>query len=240
MVDRGGKMEVSYLQIAVETIITFFVLLTLTRLLGMKQLSHLTFFNYVTGITIGSIAANMVTQNSIDYLKELTSLVVWCALTTLIGYISLKSGKIRVILDGQPTIVIKKGKIDKKALLKSKINIDDLTMMLRQYQIFSITEVDYAILEPNGILSILKKPEYQGTQKYDLKIYPSSPKIIPTEIITDGKLIKRNLLEIGKSKDWLYSELKKANIKSIEEVFYAEIQTNGKLYIQKIDDVFKK
>lgn len=228
-------MDVSYLQIVIETIITFFALLALTRFLGKKQLSHLTFFNYVTGITIGSIAANMVILNTIDFSKELTSLVVWCSLTTLIGYISLKSGKLRVIFDGQPTIVIKKGEIDKKALSKNNINIDDLTMMIRQYQIFSITEIDYAILEPNGVLSILKKPEFQGVQNNDINIYKSSLTYIPSEIITDGKLIKRNLLEIGKSRDWLNEELKKAGVKSIEEVLYAEIQTNGQLFIQKAD-----
>ncbi|MFC9539989.1 DUF421 domain-containing protein [Lysinibacillus sp. NPDC056959] len=179
----------SYLQIVVQTIITFFVLLTLTRFLGKKQLSYLTFFNYVTGITIGSIAANMVILKTILFTKFLVSLIVWCALTSLISYIALKSGKARVILDGQPTIVIKKGKIDRAALASTKINIDDLTMMIRQYQVFSITEIDYAILEPNGMLSILKKPEFQSTQKTDLKIYPSAPAFIPLEIITDGKLI---------------------------------------------------
>ncbi|KOS62254.1 DUF421 domain-containing protein [Lysinibacillus agricola] len=228
-------MYTSYLQVVVQTIISFFVLLTLTRFLGKKQLSHLTFFNYVTGITIGSMAANMVVLKTIVYTKFLVSLIVWCVLTTLISYIALKSGKARTLLDGQPTIVIKKGKIDRKALANTKINIDDLTMMIRQYQVFSITEIDYAILEPNGMLSILKKPEFQSTQKIDLNIYPSSPAFIPIEIITDGKLMKRNLLEVGKSKEWLDNELKKANIQSIEEVFYAEIQPNGKIFIQKFD-----
>lgn len=157
--------DISYLQIALETILTFFVLLTLTRFLGKKQLSHLTFFNYVTGITIGSMAANMVVLSTNDYKKDLLSLVIWCLLTTILSFISLKSGKIRVILDGQPTIIIKQGMIDRKALKRTGVNIDDLTMMIRQYQIFSISEVDYAILEPNGRLSILKKPEYQETQK---------------------------------------------------------------------------
>jgi len=225
-----------YIQVVVQTVITFFVLLTLTRFLGKKQLSHLTFFNYVTGITIGSIAANMVILKTIVFTKFLLSLIVWCALTTLISYIALKSGKARTFLDGQPTIVIKKGKIDRKALANSKINIDDLTMMIRQYQIFSITEIDYAILEPNGMLSILKKPEFQGTQKLDLNISPSPPIFIPIEVITDGKLLTQNLLEVGKSREWLDNELKKENIQSIEEVFYAEIQPNGKIFIQKFDE----
>lgn len=228
-------MYTGYLQVVVQTVITFFALLTLTRFLGKKQLSHLTFFNYVTGITIGSIAANMVILKTIVFIKFLISLIVWCALTTLISYIALKSGKARTILDGQPTIVIKKGKIDREALATTKINLDDLTMMIRQYQVFSITEIDYAILEPNGMLSILKKPEFQSTQKTDLNIYPSAPAFIPIEIITDGKLLPRNLLEVGKSREWLDNELKKANVKTIQEVLYAEIQPDGNLFIQKID-----
>ncbi|WP_107950643.1 DUF421 domain-containing protein [Lysinibacillus parviboronicapiens] len=224
--------DISYLRIAIETVLTFFVLLTLTRFLGKKQLSHLTFFNYVTGITIGSMAANMVVLSTNDYTKDLLSLIIWCLLTTILGYISLKSGKIRVILDGQPTIIIKHGEIDRKALKRTGVNIDDLTMMIRQYQTFSITEIDYAILEPNGRLSILKKPEYQGTQKRDLNIYPSPPAYLPIEIITDGKLLPKNLLEVGKSRDWLNKELRKANIKGVEEVFYAE-ESDGSLFIQK-------
>lgn len=228
-------MYTGYIQVVVQTVITFFVLLTLTRFLGKKQLSHLTFFNYVTGITIGSIAANMVILKTNVFIKFLVSLIVWCALTTLISYIALKSGKARTLLDGQPTIVIKKGKIDRKALASTKINIDDLTMMIRQYQVFSITEIDYAILEPNGMLSILKKPEFQSTQKIDLKISPSPPTFITIEVIADGKLLPQNLLEVGKSREWLDNELKKVNIHSIEEVFYAEIQPNGKIFIQKFD-----
>lgn len=223
-----------YLQIAMETLITFSVLLILTRILGKKQLSHLTFFNYVTGITVGSIAANMVILETGSYIKELTSLVTWCALTILVEYISLKSSKLRIILDGEPTILIKKGVINKKALSSKRINIDDLTMMIRQQSAFSINEIEYAILEPNGALSVLKKPQCQNAQKIDVQANPPSPAFIPTEIITDGKLINRNLKEVGINRKWLDNQLKNAGIKSVEEVFYAEIQTDGKLFIQKI------
>ena len=225
--------NISYYQIIVETIATFFALLVLTRFLGKKQLSHLTFFNYVTGITIGSIASNMVIINTTEYLKELTSLIVWCLLTTLIGYISLKSGKMRLILDGQPTIVVKRGVIDKKALSRTKVNIDDLTMMIRQKEVFSIMEIEYAILEPNGAISILKKPPFQNTQKSDIHVAMPSLPYVPTEIITDGKIIKRNLKELGLSKEWLDNQLKVVGVKSPQDVFYAEIQSNGQLYIQR-------
>ncbi|AYC30853.1 DUF421 domain-containing protein [Paenisporosarcina cavernae] len=216
-----------------ETIITFFVLLMMTRFLGKKQLSHLTFFNYITGITIGSLSANMVLLSSNDFLKELTALVLWCALASLVGFISMKSGKLRVILDGQPTIVVKKGKIDRKALVRTMINVDDLTMMMRQKDVFSISEVDYAILEPNGALSILKKPEFQSVVTSDFQLNKPSPNFLPTEIIVDGKIIYQNLKELGLSQEWLTNELMKENVSTIETIIYAELQPNGELIIQQ-------
>jgi uncharacterized membrane protein YcaP (DUF421 family) len=227
--------DVSYKQIIIETIATFFSLFILTRILGKKQLSHLTFFNYVTGITIGSIAANMVIVSTNEFFKELTCLIIWCVLTILIGYISLRSGKYRVVLDGEPTILVKKGTIDKVALKSSKLNIDDLTMMIRQKNIFSITEIDYAILEPNGTLSVLKKPQFQNTQKSDMQINESLPQFIPSEIIVDGSIIRKNFKELGITEEWLNLQLKISGVKSAKEVFYAEIQPNGDLFIQKYE-----
>lgn len=139
----------------------------------------------------------------------------------------------RLILDGQPTIVVKRGVIDKKALSRTKVNIDDLTMMIRQKEVFSIMEIEYAILEPNGAISILKKPQFQNTQKSDIHVAMPSLPYIPTEIITDGKIIKRNLKELGLSKEWLDNQLKVVGVKSPEDVFYAEVQSNGQLYIQR-------
>lgn len=225
--------NISYSQLIGETIITFFVLLMMTRFLGKKQLSHLTFFNYITGITIGSLAANTVMLSTQDFLKELTSLVIWCILSTIIGYIGLKSGKMRVILDGQPTIVVKKGMIDRKALAKTKLNIDDLTMMIRQNNVFSIAEVDYAILEPNGTLSVLKKRPFQHTQKNDFNVNATPPVYLPAEIIVDGTIIIKNLKEFGLSKEWLDYELQKAGFSSAKHILYAELQSNGQLFIQQ-------
>jgi len=153
----------------------------------------------------------------------------------LIAYIGLKSGKARVILDGEPTILIKKGQIDKKSLSKSKLNIDDLTMLLRQKDVFSIIEVDYAILEPNGTLSVLKKPPYQNPLKRDLKIDIITPSYIPSEIIVDGKVVESNLKELGLSNEWLEKQLLGAGVYSPQDVLYAEIQSDGQLYIQKLE-----
>ena len=113
-------------------------------------------------------------------------------------------------------------------------------MLLRQKDVFSIIEVDYAILEPNGSLSILRKPEYQNAQKRDLKIDIILPTYIPTEIIVDGKVIVKNLKELGLSSDWLDNQLEKAGVFSTQDVLYAEIQSDGQLFIQKDMRLLKK
>lgn len=219
-----GYTNIFYLLL--RTTLIFVVLLILTRILGKKQLSQLTFFNYITGITIGSIAANVVSESNQPFIDEFIGLIWWCVLTYLAGYIGLKSGKLRNIIDGQPTIVIKKGKIIRNALKSSRLNIDDLSMMLRKQNIFSIKEVEYAILEPNGDLSTLKKPENQHISKSDMNITSPIPKYLPSEIIADDKIIRHNL-------NWLNDQIKTQNISSVKDILYAEIQSNGTLYIQK-------
>jgi Predicted membrane protein len=228
-----GLQGLSIWEIILKTTLTFFVLFLLTRLLGKKQLSHLTFFNYVTGITIGSIAANIISNMDKPFLPDIVGMIWWYILTALLGYMGLKFNKIRSLIDGQPTIVIKKGLIEKKAMKKNSLNMDDLSMMLREQEVFSITEVDYAILEPDGKLSIMKKPLKQHIIKEDMKIPISEPKYLPSEIIVDGKTVERNLLELGLDESWLLQQLHGQNLTSVKDVLYAEIQEDGTLYIQK-------
>lgn len=227
-----GNTNIFYLLL--KTTLIFLVLLILTRLLGKKQVSHLTFFNYVTGITVGSIAANMLTDTNEPFWEDFIGLVWWCLLTILVGYVGLKSGKFRLIVDGQPSILIKQGKINRHTLKKCHINMDDVSMMLRMQNVFSIKEVEYAILEPNGSLSVVKKPQYQQVTKSDMKIASQALKYLPSEIIVDGKIIYHNLKEFNLDETWLNDQLKQQNITSINDIFYAEIQSDGTLFIDKI------
>ncbi|MCY6960355.1 YetF domain-containing protein [Clostridium brassicae] len=217
----------------VKTTIAFSISLLIARILGKKQMSHSTFFNYITGITIGSIVANMTLESNTYFIKGVVSLLCWCLLTSIIGFICLKSVKLRVILDGEPTIIIKKGEIIEKALYSTQLNLDDLSMMLRNKDIFSIKEVEYAILEPDGKLSVLKKQEEKEVTKKDMSIVTTSHMYIPTELVVDGKLLEHNLKELNLTKEWLYTQLKNSGINSIKQAFYIEIQSDGTLYIQK-------
>ncbi|MDF2522975.1 MAG: hypothetical protein K0R31_616 [Clostridiales bacterium] len=221
------------LETSLRTLIGFSVLLLLTRILGKKQMGQLTIFTYITGIALGNIAGDMVVHRDILISDGVTGLSVWAILTLIVEYISLKSSKARVLLDGEPTIIIKKGEIMHKKLAAQRLNIDDLTMLLRTNNIFSIADVEYAILEPNGQLSVLKKPEKEMTTRQDLKLPVNNILNIPTELIVDGKLVDSNLLETGHSREWLDQQLTNAGIDSIKHVFYAELQSDGTLFISK-------
>lgn len=223
----------SILEISFRTSAGFLILLILTRLLGKKQLGQLTIFTYITAIAMGNIAGDMVIHRDIKLLDGVVGLILWAVLTFLVEYLSLKSSKARVLLDGEPSIVIKKGEIMQKELASQRLNMDDLTMLLRINNVFSIAEVDYAILEPNGQLSILKKPEHNLVTKNDMKVLINTQKYLPAELIVDGKLVDKNMKEYNLNRGWLDKELIKVGINSINQVFFAELQSDGSLYISK-------
>lgn len=229
---RGDYMH-TILETSIRTFIGFSVLFILTRLLGKKQLGQLTFFTYITGIAMGNIAGDMVVHRDIKLIDGVSGLIIWAFSTFLLEYVSLKSSKARVFLDGEPSIVIKKGVIMQQELEAQRLNMDDLTMLLRTNSIFSIQDVDYAILEPNGELSVLKKTGLEAATKKDMKIQSENRMYLPTEIIVDGRLVEKNLKELKLDYKWVDQQLLSAGISSVEEVFFAELQSDGSLYISK-------
>jgi len=220
------------LETVLRTLLGFAVLLILTRLLGKKQLSQLTIFTYITGIVLGEITGMMVLDKSIPVLDGIIALVLWSALVFVIEIISLKSARARVVMDGEPEIVIKKGRIIEKSLKKQRLNLDDLAMQLRLHQVFSVTDVEYAILEPNGALTVMKKSGLDPVTKEDMQI-PPEPVGMPSEIITDGKIVEKNLPELGYTRQDLEAELRRQGIKRVKDVLYAELQKDRTLYVQK-------
>ncbi|WP_274651960.1 DUF421 domain-containing protein [Paenibacillus humicola] len=214
-----------------RTLTGFFVLLILTRILGKKQLSQMTFFTYITGIALGNIAGDMVVHRDIKIIDGVAGLTLWALLTMTIEYVNLKSPKVRVLLDGEPTIVIKDGKIVKKAMASNKLNMDDLSMLLRDKDVFSVKQVDYAILEPNGKLSVLKKQEEETVTKKDLSVPMSRRLYLPTELIVDGKIVAKSLKELNIDRAWLEQQIKSGGASSVKDVFFAELQFDGSVFV---------
>ena len=224
-----------YTEILLRSVITFIGLLFLTLFMGRKQLSQITFFDYIVGITIGSIAASIVVDRSIEVIDGIIATVVWCAMPIIIGYIAVKNIKFRRLVDGEPKVVIQNGVIINKNMLKEKYNIGDLLMQLRDKGVFDISEVEFAILEPNGNLSILKKSQYNPLTPKDMSI-PTEYKGLMTELVIDGRIISQHLAIVNKDTQWLIDQLKAKNINNIKNVVFAGLQTDGQLYISLKND----
>jgi len=220
------------LDIALRTVMGFAVLLVLTRVLGKKQLSQLTVFTYITGIVLGEIIGEIIMDKEKPFLHGVLALVIWCTLVLLIEFISMKNTTARVIMDGEPAIVIKHGQIMEQSLKKHRLNLDDLSMQLRLNQVFSIMDVEYAILEPNGALTVMKKPGKESVTKEDMNIIPG-PALLPAEIICDGKIVEKNLKELDYPRETLYNDLFKHGVVDVRAVLYAELQGDRSLHVQK-------
>lgn len=235
----GGLSVNEGLVVIVRAIISFFSLLIFAKILGKEQISQLTFFDYILGITIGSIASEATIDLSSRAWPHFIGLLSWAVLAYLMQFISLKWRYAAKVIEGEPVIVIMKGKIMDKVLKKMKFRISDVLVLLRNQGIFDLNEVDYAILEPNGSLSVLKKPEYLPLTPKDMSI-EVKPTGISTELVYDGKIIEQNLRQMNKDKKWLINQLKKHGIKDVSEAFLVTLNDAGSLYVDKYNDSIKR
>ncbi len=227
------------LVVVVRSVIAFFSLLIFARILGKQQISQLTFFDYTLGITIGSIAAELTVDLSSRAWPHWVGLLTWAILGYLMEYITMKWRYAAKCIEGEPTIIIMEGKIMENALRKMRYTVSDVMEQLRNKDVFDLTEVNFAIIESNGQLSVLKKPEYENVTCKDLKI-DKKKSGISTELIYDGILIEENLKQLNKDKKWLMNQLKSQGIKDVSEVFLATLNPGGSFYVDKYKDHIKK
>ncbi|MBT2686847.1 DUF421 domain-containing protein [Bacillus sp. ISL-47] len=226
-------------EVILRVAISFLVLFLLARMMGRKEISQMTFFNWTSAIGIGSITANLAVNQNLSIRNGVIALMVWTFFTLLMDMVDIKSKRGRKVTTGDPLIVIRNGQIMEGALKKSRLDIDALKAMLRQRDVFSLLDVDYAILETNGQLSVLIKENKQPVTKSDIGRFQTSSTTFPlaTEVISDGKINKENLSKLKLDHSWLDQELKKADIQSVSDVFYAEVQPDGSLYFDKRNDI---
>ena len=224
-------------QAIIYPVVVYILLIILSRLIGKKLLGQLTFFDFVTGITLGTIGGAFVTTE-VKGNYVLISAIVIALLVLLTGIITLKSVTARKLIEWEPVILVQNGKILEKNMIKLRYNQDDLLMQLREKDIFDMNEVDYAILEPHGKLSVLKKSENLNVTLKDLNIN-SIKKGISTELIRDGRIQEYNLKALNLGHEWLFNELVGKGVTNVKDVFLATITVNGELYIDLKNDNFK-
>lgn len=220
-----------YGSIIIETIYGFVVLFIIAKVLGKTQIKQLTAFDFVSALILGELVGNALYDDKVGILEISLAVLLWGTLLYITEIVTQKFKRTRDLLEGSPTIVIRKGELQREAMRKGKLDIHQLLHLLRSKDIFSISEVEYAILERDGSISVLPKPVYQPPTKADLQI-GLKPVDLSYVLINDGEIIVDNLREIGKDGTWLNQELKKQRYPSIKDVFYAEYRKGEKLLIQ--------
>lgn len=211
----------------------YITLLILSRIMGRKMISQLTFFDFVVGIIVGSVSANAALgpYNS-NFISGVTVLIVLSLLVLLIGFINLKSFKFRKLVNSEPVVIIEKGQIVDKNLKKERFSTQDLTALLREKNIFNVSDVEFALLEHNGKLSVLPKSQKQPLKPADMNI-PTPYQGLSKDIVLDGVIMKENLKDANLTRNWLMSQLSAYGISDIKDVFYAGVDSSNNLYVSK-------
>ncbi|RID85109.1 DUF421 domain-containing protein [Peribacillus asahii] len=223
-----------WLNIILRSVFFLILLFSITKWLGKKQISQLSFFEYVNGITIGNIGAEVVTGLDQRVSLGLISMLTIAALPFLAGLLSLKSKKFRDIVEGKGTIFIKDGKILEENLKKERYTTDELLTLLRKKNVYRAADVEFAVLEATGDFNVMLKKENQPLTPKDLSMkFPSVKE--PQTVIMDGEILDESLAQAGRSRGWLHTELEKLGV-TIENVFLGQVDSYGQLTVDLFDD----
>ena len=208
---------------------SFAALFLVAKFIGHKQIAQLDFFDYITGITIGSIAAEMATELEEPW-KPLTAMFLYGGVTLLLSIISNKFPRSRKYLNGSPTILMDNGKLFYKNLKKAKLDLSEFMVMCRQQGYFDLTNIQTAVFEYNGKLTILPVTSQRPATPKDLNVIPDQ-ELLFTELIMDGRILEENLKRMGLDLTWLDKQLKQRHVHSPKDVILAVCDPNLKFVL---------
>ena len=209
-------MEV--LHVVLASLFSAVILFLIAKVIGHKQVAQLEFFDYITGITIGSIAAELATTLDKPWWKPMISMLVFGSITVALSIITRRFAKSRKFINGTPTIIMNDGKLYRENMKKAKLELSEFLLLCRQEGYFNLNDIQTAVFEYNGKLSILSVSAKRPLNPEDMELNPK-PEHIGTEIIMDGRVMGDNLKRKGLNDDWLQKELKKQGYKSAKEIF---------------------
>ena len=214
-----------------RSIVLYIIVLIVMRLMGKREIGQLQPFELAISIMIADLATIPMTEIGIPIFNGIIPILGLLLMHLIISIINLKSLKGREIICGKPTILIYRGKIDEKALKKERFTINELQEKLRGNNIVNLGDVEYAILETSGEVTIIQKPEKRGTIPEDFNIKPDYEGI-PYDLVIDGKIMNQNLKILGKNYSWLKKQVEKFGIKP-EEALVVTIDGKGQIFCQK-------
>jgi uncharacterized membrane protein YcaP (DUF421 family) len=222
-------------EVIIRSVAALGLLLTGARIVGKQTISQMTVFDFTAAITLGAIAANLSFNTSIKAQNFIIALIIFVLIFFIIEWISLKSRKARKILAGDPTVVIQDGEILEHNMRKMRYALDYLNQQLREKDVFDIQEVLFAVVETNGTLTVLKKPQFRSVTKKDIGVSAQEASRLPIELIMDGEVIGKNLNENNGAASLLRKELDKRQLNE-KDVMYAVLSANGNIYIDLYKD----
>ena len=215
---------------ALSSLLSIAVLFLLAKLMGTKQVSQMTMFDYVVGITIGSIAAELATELE-EPLRPLTALVIYGVTAFVISVLTNKFLKVRALVTGKPLVLLENGVIYRENLKKARLDLSEFLVLCRQQGYFDLTEIQTAVFEYNGTLSILPVSDRRPATPNDLSLSPSQAMVF-TELIMDGRILHDNLKRMGRDLTWLERQLQQHRVEA-KDVFLALCDQNGKFVVYK-------
>ncbi len=217
--------------VLIRSIILYFIVVFIMRIMGKKQIGQLQPFELVIALMVSELAAMPMQNTSIPLFHGIIPIITLLVLQVLISTLQLKSEAARIIFCGKPSILIEKGKININELKNNRLNLSDLLEELRLKDYYNLEDIEYAILETGGQISIIPKSELEPATRKDLNV-KSSQNRLPVTLILDGKINKKNLKLINKDTSWLNNQLNKNKISSADHIFLALLDSNGEFIYQ--------
>ncbi|MFO8060847.1 MAG: DUF421 domain-containing protein [Bacillota bacterium] len=217
-------------------VVSFLTLLIMARILGKTQISQLTYFEYIVGITVGSITASMTVDLNIRPLSGWIGLATWITLAAVLEYVTMKWRWAAKVLKGEPTVVVAEGQILENNLRVMRYEIDDILGLLRNKDVFDVSDVKIGILETNGDLSIQKWPNLRPLTPQDIGMSKAAEQLA-MELIYEGEIMEHNLHMLRLDRDWLKAQLDSRNL-DMDEVAFAALDSKGNLYVDLYRDRF--
>ncbi len=215
------------LQVLGTSLISLIILFLLTKMMGNKQISQLTMFDYITGITIGSIAAELATELE-NPARPIEAMAIYGLAAVLISFCSSKSNRLRAFFGGKPIILLQNGFLDREKLKKARLDVNEFLAMARLAGYFDLNQIKTAVFEQNGNISFLPKARYRPAEPGDMKL-PVQDEEILLNVIVDGNVMERELKLAGKEETWLREQLKAQGFSSSKQVLLATVDKEGKL-----------